>query len=321
MKKRTRKIAEQIIFYIGRVVVIVMLTTAVAASVMIQNQVMESKEKELQLESEVTAQQIAGFFDRYVKMTNELAVNPQIRELLITTTKGQNLTQMEGYPTVFENLLGIQQTDAENILATWIADVDANMVTQSDKFTSGEGWEITQRVWYISIQNKQTILTVPYVDASTGQTILSAVAPVLDDSGKAIGVAGMDISLAHIMKIMPEYKVGKNGYVMLLTGDGLIIYHPDSSLVQKNIADIDISKQVIDAVQNGTEGLIDYKFGGSKKYGCVMTAGDTGYLVISNMPSGEYFAEINSVIGVLLGVFIIGMIAIVFVMKKQRLNL
>lgn len=321
MKKKARKIAEQIIFYIGRVVVIVMLVIAVVASIMVQNQVTESKERELELESEVAVQQLAGFFDRYVKMTNELAVNPQIRELLIATTAGQNLTQMEGYPTVFDNLLSIQQTDAENVLATWIADVDANMVTQSDKFTSGEGWEITQRVWYVSIQTKQTILTAPYVDASTGQMILSAVAPVFDYSGNAIGVAGMDISMAHIIEIMPEYKVGKNGYVMLLSGDGTIIYHPDSKLMQKNIADIDISEQVIEAVQNGTEGFVNYKFDGNKKYGCIMTAGDTGYLVISNMSSGEYFSEINTVIGVLLGVFIVGMMAIVLVMKKTAVQI
>lgn len=81
MKKKTRKIAEQIIFYIGRVTVIVILTIAAVASVMMQNQVMGAKDKELQLESEVAVQQLAGFFDRYVKMTNELAVNPQIREL------------------------------------------------------------------------------------------------------------------------------------------------------------------------------------------------------------------------------------------------
>lgn len=228
---------------------------------------------------------------------------------------------MAGYPTVFDNLLSIQQTDSENILATWIADEDANMVTQSDKFTSGEGWEITQRVWYVSIQTKQTILTEPYVDASTGQMILSAVAPVFDYSGNAIGVAGMDISMAHIMEILPEYKVGENGYVMLLSGEGLIIYHPDSKLMQQNIADINISEQVVSAVQNGTEGIMSYKFDGSKKYGCVMAAGDTGYIVISNMASGEYFSDIILVLGILMGVFVVGMIAIVLAMKKTAVQI
>ena len=314
--KKTRGIAAQIILQIGRAIVAVIVLVAVVAIVMVQKLSTDSKEKELTLESEVAAQQLTGFFEQYVKMTKQLAVNPQIRELLITTTKGQNLTQMPGYPTVFDNLVRVQQTDSENILASWIADVDANMVTQSDKFTSGAGWEITQRVWYVSIQTGETVLTEPYVDASTGQMILSAVSPVFDDAGKAVGVAGLDISMAHIMEIMPEYQIGKKGFVMLLSEQGTIIYHPDTSLMQKNIAEIDISDNVVSAVQKGTTEFMPYKAAGVSKYGCVMVAGDTGYIVISNMPSNEFFSERNMIVAMLVLVFLLGMAGIVLVMRR-----
>lgn len=314
--KKTRGIAAQIILQIGRAIVAVIVLVAVVAIVMVQKLSTDSKEKELTLESEVAAQQLTGFFEQYVKMTKQLAVNPQIRELLITTTKGQNLTQMPGYPTVFDNLVRVQQTDSENILASWIADVDANMVTQSDKFTSGAGWEITQRVWYVSIQTGETVLTEPYVDASTGQMILSAVSPVFDDAGKAVGVAGLDISMAHIMEIMPEYQIGKKGFVMLLSEQGTIIYHPDTSLMQKNIAEIDISDNVVSAVQKGATEFMPYKAAGVSKYGCVMVAGDTGYIVISNMPSNEFFSERNMIVAMLVLVFLLGMAGIVLVMRR-----
>lgn len=81
-----------------------------------------------------------------------------------------------------------------------------------------------------------SILTEPYVDASTGQLILSAASPIYDEDGKTIlGVAGMDISMEQINTVMHEYKIGKAGYVMLLSSEGMVIYHPNSEDIQKNI--------------------------------------------------------------------------------------
>lgn len=315
-KQKKHGIAEQIMFRIGKIIVLVIVVIAFFSIFMVQKLVMESKQNELTLESEVAAQQLTGFFDQYMKMTEQMAVNPQIRSLLTDTRAGQDITSMPGYPTVFDNMQNITSTDSSNILATWIADIDANVVTQSDKFTSGEGWEITERVWYICTETGETMLTEPYVDASTGQLILSAVSPVYDVNGTVLGVAGMDISMSHILNLMPQYSVGKEGFVMLLSGDGLIIYHPDSSLVQKNIADIDISENVITTVKNKENSFLSYKTSGVNKYGCVMLAGDTGYIVISSMTSGEYFSNLVSSIITLVILFIAGMAAIVFSMRK-----
>ena len=42
--------------------------------------------------------------------------------------------------TVMENLVHIANTDTENVMAAWISDLDASILTQSDGFTSGEDW-------------------------------------------------------------------------------------------------------------------------------------------------------------------------------------
>ncbi len=315
-EKKQHGIAEQIMYQIGRVVVAVIVIVAIVSTLMVRSLVNNSKEKELTLESAAASYQIAGFFDQYIKMTEQLAVNPQIQELLLDTKAGESILDQTGYPTVFDNLLEVANTDKENIMATWIADLDANMVTQSDKFTSGDGWEITERVWYVSIQNKMSILTEPYVDASTGTMILSAVAPVYDNNGNVLGVAGMDISMEHIMKIMPQYKIGKKGYVMLLSADGLVIYHPDEQYVQKYISDIDVSKNVVSAVESGSNEFLKYDAFGATKYGYVSVAGDTGYIVVSNMPSGEYFSQMYLVVAMLIVLFVAGMVAIILAMRK-----
>ena len=95
-----------------------------------------AKRTELTLESESASNKLADFFSSYVYMTRQMSVNPQIRQLMENTGAGANLTETDGYDSVLENLKNIVSTDTENILTAWIADADANMLTQSDEFTS-----------------------------------------------------------------------------------------------------------------------------------------------------------------------------------------
>lgn len=156
-----------------------------------------------------------------MRVAEQLALDPEIVSLLKETGSGDNILKTEGFDGVFDTMYATAQADSENIIAAWIGDVDANCVTQSDGFTSGEDYEITERVWYYCMEEGKTILTEPYVDSSTGKMILSAVAPVYDENGNALGVAGLDILLTHVSTVMEEYKigytamVGETGYMVL----------------------------------------------------------------------------------------------------------
>ncbi len=318
---RKSQITKRIMYQVGRVVMLVFGIVALVITITVQTFVVNSKKTELTLESEAASHQIAGFFERYSKMAEELAVNPQVKQLMIETTAGKRITTQDSYTTVLENLTGIVEVDAENIMATWIADVDANVVTQSDLFTSGGDWEITERVWFECTKTGEPVFTAPYIDASTGKMILSAAAPVYDDFGKVLGVAGLDISMEHLKNVMAQYKIGETGFVMLLSGEGTIICHENEKLVQTNIADLDITQGVVDAVLNQEDLFTQYKVSGAKKFGYITEAGETGYMVISCMTSKEYFSQMYSMVVVLLFMFLVAMLAVLLSLRKTARNI
>lgn len=140
-----KRIAEQIMTQIGRNVLIVFIVIAVVAILMMRSVLMSAKETELTLESQAMSNQLAEFFGTYTSMTEQMAVNPQIRELLKETGAGESLIEQAGYSTVFENLKNMAETHPDTILATWFGDVEASQCTQSDEFTTPEGWDITSR--------------------------------------------------------------------------------------------------------------------------------------------------------------------------------
>ena len=74
----------------------------------------------------------------------------------------------------------------------------------------------------------------------------------------------MDIALDHMTKIMEEYKIGRKGYMLLLSEKGTFLYHPQEDIIQKNITEVSISQNVIDAVTSKSNEFLSYKTSGSK---------------------------------------------------------
>ncbi len=323
--KSKKRIADEILFEVGRSVLLVFLIVAVIAILMVRWVIVSSKESELTLQSVAASNQLAGFFEQYSKASAQLAVNPEIKDVMTETKPGDDVQKADKMDTVRQNLLNVVDTDSENIMAAWIADMDASVLTQSDGFTSGkeDGWDIAQRVWYQDlIDSGETVLTEPYVDPATNQTILSAVSPVFDDTSRdIIGVTGLDVSLDHLTDVMGKYKIGKNGYVFLMSSEGTVIYHPQDEMLQKNISEVDISQNVKDAVKAGEEEFLKYKADGKTKYGVAEPVGETGYLVVSNMSFWEYYYLVFGMIATLAIIFLVGILLIVLSIKKSAASL
>lgn len=321
-KTSQKRIADEILQQIGGSVIIVFLLIAVVAMFMVGWLSISSKEKELIQESNAAANQLTGFLEQYIKCTEQLAQNPEIKQVMNEIKPGDDISKAEKMETVLENLIHIANTDTENVMATWISDLDASALIQSDGFVSDEDWDITGRGWYGCIETKEPILTEPYIDSSTGKLILSAACPVMDDTtGTVLGAVGMDISLDHMTTVMSEYKIGNKGYILLLSENGTFLYHPQSDIIQKNVKDINISENVLNAMESKKDEFLKYRAQGQTKYGSLQHAGDTGYIVLSCLPLSEYYAMLIGMIVALIVIFSVGILLITFNIKKSASNL
>ena len=315
--RKKGKIAEEIRKRIGRSVLIAYIVVEVIIVIIMGQTVYYNKKAQLTLESESAANRLAGFFEKYERETQTLALNPQIQSVLSETKAGDNILSAKAMGYVEKYLVDAAGADSENVMAVWIADLDASVITQSDGYTSPDGWDITGRAWYSCIETGKTVLTEPYIDSSTGEIILSAAMPVYDEGGNVLGAAGMDISLDHVTEVLSGYTIGSNGYVWLVSSDGMLIYHPNAELVQQNITDVNVSDNVVNAIVNQSTEFLKYKADGTTKYGSVQLVGETGYLVVSNMPFLEYYQMLFATIGVLLAIFAVGIIVVMRSIDKS----
>lgn len=303
-------------------VVIVFVIVAAVVTFMVGNISLSAQKNDLEMQSKAAAYQLEIFFEEYTTVAEQMALNTDVQTLLEETGPGANITESERYATVFNTMKKTAAADSDNIQAVWVGDIDANVLTQSDGYTSGSDFEITERAWYKAVEEEKTILTDAYVDASTGNVILSAATPVYDQSGQnIIGVAGVDVALDHIDELLSAYKIGNNGFVILVTSEGNVIYHPNTDNQQKSLSELNVDKTLIQTVEGGKDTSVHYSADGKSKYGYVGRIGSTDYLTISCLPASEYFASLIRCIIIVLLLVIAGIVVIIITIRHLATQL
>lgn len=87
----------------------------------------------------------------------------------------------------------------------------------------------TGRPWYTAAVKSpnQTMWTEPYIDASSGEYVVTVVKPVVDPQTKSLlGVVGIDLSLIGLTEMINKTAVGYKGYSVLLDASGMALVHP-----------------------------------------------------------------------------------------------
>ena len=93
--------------------------------------------------------------------------------------------------------------------------------------------------YYILPHDQQKMVVIePYSYAIDGKDVMmTSIATAMMIDGKAVGVAGMDISLDATNKALAAVKPMGTGFIALVTAAGNIVSHPDGTLAGKTLKD------------------------------------------------------------------------------------
>ncbi len=95
-----------------------------------------------------------------------------------------------------------------------------------------------QRGWYKAASAAQgTILTEPYIAASSGKLVITIATPVRVD-GRFVGVAGADMDLDSITRLINSLNFKGNGHAFLVSAQGKVLLHPQNQYILKSLSDL-----------------------------------------------------------------------------------
>ncbi len=154
--------------------------------------------------------------------------------ILLIENAAQNIS-INPEPANVASLLE-QKTLTSTFMATYLGDATGHFTIRPDT-KMPEGFDPRVRPWYKGAEGSSTsTLTQPYIDAATGQLIIS-IATASKKAGQSVGVVGGDLSLQSLIDTLAARDFDGMGYVFLVSADGKILVHPDKALVMKSLKD------------------------------------------------------------------------------------
>jgi methyl-accepting chemotaxis protein len=151
-----------------------------------------------------------------------------------------------------------------------------------------QGFDPRERPWYKqAVENDgKTIITEPYVDASTGNIGITIARLSADNSG----VFGVDLQLDTLSKLANSIKIGDKGYPFILSATGQYLIHPTEK------AGEEAKESWKKTILSQKSGDISYELKGVKKELTFTTNELTGWKIAGTMDSEEISAAVNPII-------------------------
>ncbi|MGC5325578.1 methyl-accepting chemotaxis protein [Brevibacillus sp. SYSU BS000544] len=210
-------------------------------------------------------------------ITQFLQTKIQDVELLGNTIKSEHYAGT-GSPMAQEIVDRYQKIHPE-IKNTYVGTSSGVMII-SPKTELPKDYDPRIRPWYQDAMNKkdQVVLTDPYVDAATGEIVVSASRSTSDGSG----VIALDISLNYLKELTKKAKIGQNGYVFILDKNKKYLVHPTGTIGEEN-------KEVYVGEMFGSNetGMLDIQTANGLEKATYLTNKLTGWKIAGSMQSTE----------------------------------
>jgi methyl-accepting chemotaxis protein len=201
--------------------------------------------------------------------------------------------QLEVHPEFEQFDLSILK-DVKNsnsdLLSVYFAEHTGKMVLYPEQKLPDD-FDPTSRPWYQkAVQNPdKVVFSDPYKDSATGNYVIS-ISKVVKYNGQVTGVISMDINLATISKQLSDIKIGENGYAYITNAEGIMIAHPDKSVVGTDIA---TKMSFWNDVKSKNIGFTKYIYSGKNKFASYDTNSLTGWKLMICMDEQELLADTN----------------------------
>ncbi len=311
------QIQKEILVQIGRIVIGFMAVLALVVGIMLTSIVNDANKTEIQLRSEVASWEVSDFFQPYLGMVENMAMNPQAQQVLSDTVAGKNIKRQKTYAATEKFLYNLAKGDDNPVDAAWLVDLDSSSIMMSSGYTSSGEFDATQYEWYACVEKGDTVYSEPYVSFTSEVPVISLACPVYsdDDEPVLLGIAGVDVKLEKVAEVMGHHTIGNSGFSMLLSGKGNVAYAPEEALLLSFAGDV-LDEDTVQAIVTQTAQSMKVKFRAATQYGHLTTVGTSGYMVLSVMPIGEFYQSTLLCVGMVILLMIAACVMIFLGVRK-----
>lgn len=199
---------------------------------------------------------------------------------------------------------------------------DAVVVENDDGWAPDASYDPRVRPWYVGAKSeKKQIVTAPYVDVSTKQTIISIGNPVYDKR-TFVGAMFYDLELGGLSELVNSINLFDAGYVFLVTEKGQVIAHPNPESNGQSVSNVLPNVSIKEGLQNvqveGVQSLVGIASESSQGWYVVAVVDENkAYSALSTLRNN---ALIFGVLGILISIVVMTLLIRTLLRPLDDLN-
>jgi methyl-accepting chemotaxis protein len=233
-KKFSAGIKTKFLVSVVSVVFLILLTVSVTIYLKAADTIKTGMRETISAESASVSKSVNESILVPATVVQQMGNNALFTKYIEKVTSREDFKTLPEYPVVIETLKSIRATNS-NFSAAYIALDGISYIITDGEWENPPDFVLKEREWYKSTISKGVMTyTDPYLDANTGQMVITISIPLKNSAGKVLGVAGADVTIDKVSEFMKEYKAKETGYALLVDSKGTVLYHPDSELILKD---------------------------------------------------------------------------------------
>ncbi|WP_460031272.1 methyl-accepting chemotaxis protein [Megalodesulfovibrio paquesii] len=152
-----------------------------------------------------------------------------------------------------------------------------------------------KRPWYLGAKGvpDKAVLGKAYL-STTGEAVTSVMRTVVRD-GRLLGVVGVDISLKKLTDLAKSIRVGKEGYLILVQDDGVILANPRRP--EQNFKQVkEIDDPAFRKLLEMNQGSLELSQDGEPFIGMVYTSPNLGWKLVGMISEAEVMGPVRATV-------------------------
>ncbi|WP_319475319.1 methyl-accepting chemotaxis protein [Marispirochaeta aestuarii] len=225
-----------------------------------------------------------------------LSFEPSVIESLTALYMQNNEEATEHLEQVSRHFLSMmKQTEfSQRYVAFVLLDSTGTAVAATD--SNAVGISLAERDYFRESMKGETAISKASFDKVNNEAFISLAAPVKNTTGNTIGVIAGLIKIGFLSDLVSASTIGETGYAYITDRQGLIIAHPDPSLVlTTNINSLEGMERYAERAGSEEHAIERYTYKGDPKTAGFYHLKMTDWVISLTISNAEYLAPVRAI--------------------------
>ena len=229
-----------------------------------------------------------------MNMLKELALDPSAVRAAARVEKEGTQGAAAEIELIQSKLAQVKSAIGQNYELIVVGDSSGKVFADSEKGTL-KGIDMSDRGYFKLVREGKYNIGEVVRSKSSNAPILPIAAPIFSGENKVIGMLVIVLKIDYLLDTVTRAKIGETGYAYIVARDGVMLAHPDRSLILKaNIYATQGMESIAKSISAGKPGAESYVYQGDKKIAGYVQAELTGWTVVVTQAYSDILAPIRS---------------------------